>query len=301
MSEQTFWTFDATLCVGVEPSKKDKIGMWEPDWGGHARLLRVLKGLGFSIEEDPRIVKHYRILRRYHRVGRSKDLFVHCETYATGSKFEFYQEIVTENRNGGRYDFAKVAKMPYLVRKRFEWAMAALKADLLARGFVENAKIESPNPDPLAYFNGHWDGEYEKKRGTHRFERDESGWPSAREIGCWSTKDRDGKPLTHGAFRYARDHRGYLIRGRVYGGINGMWLMVYGPGKRDFTHKSAHEFFAYSPGMLRKQYPDPKSAQRRASERVRRQMAKAVSAEDFEVAARLRDEARRIESHMRAA
>jgi hypothetical protein len=297
-----FWIFDSTLCVGSQPTKKDQIGSWLPDWANHARLLRVLKALRFSIEDDPKIVKNYRSLRKYHRIARSGDLFAHCETYPAGSNFEFYQEIVKENPNGGRYDFGKVGKMPYLIRKRFERAIAALRADLLAHGFTERTKVTSPIPDPLAYFNGHWDGEYERKRGVHRFERDETGWPSAKELGLRNRTDRDGAELTHGALRYARDHKGYLLRGTVYGGINGRWLLIYGPGHRDYTHVSAHELFTCSPAAVpRKTHPNPEDGRRRAAEKVRREMAAAVKVENFEVAARLRDEARRIESHARAA
>lgn len=302
MPEQTFRTHDSCLLVGVEPTQKDRLGMWAPDWTNHARLLRVLKHLGFSIETDPKMIGRYRCLSKGRRIGRSGDLFVYCETYAIGSKFEFYQEIVKENSNGGRYDFDKVKKMPYLVRKRFERAIAALKADLLAHGFTEKTKVTSPIPDPLAYFNDRWDGEYEKRRGTHRFDRDETGWPSTKELSSRDRRDHDGAELTHGALRYARDRKGYLLRGRVYGGINCMWMLIYGPGLRDHTHVSAHELFTCSPASVpRKQYPHPEGGRVRAAERVRRKMADAVKTEDFETAARLRDEARRIEACARAA
>jgi hypothetical protein len=37
--------------------------------------------------------------------------------------------------------------------------------------------------DPLQSFNDHWDGEWDKKRGTHRFDRGDDGWPTAEEFG----------------------------------------------------------------------------------------------------------------------
>jgi hypothetical protein len=78
----TYWTHDASLMVGVEPTEKRKNGDWQCDWQGHACLLRVLKRLGFTIGNDPSV----------------------------------------------RY--------PYMVRKSFERAVIALKADLAGRGFV---------------------------------------------------------------------------------------------------------------------------------------------------------------------
>lgn len=302
MPEQTFWIHDSSVMVGIEPTQKDRIGNWVPNWTNHNRLLRVLKRLGFSLKPDPNIVKYYQIFTKYHRIGQSGDLFVHCQTYPTGSEFVFYQEVIKENPHGGRYDFDKVKKMPYLVRKRFERAVSTLKIDLLSRGFIERTKVASPIPDPLIYFNDIWDMPYERARGIHRFERDDTGWPSAKALGSWGRKDRDGAELTHGALRYARDQKGYLLRGRVYGGINGRWMMIYGPGSRDHTHVSSHELFTCSPGSVpRKQYPNPKKGRKKAVERIRRKMTDAVKAEDFEAAARLRDVARRIEACARVA
>lgn len=294
---RTFRWHDTSLRVRAPGEGKDTIHLpdgrrieahWnKPDWTLWADLLRVLKGLGFSIEDDARINQHYPSLRATHREGRRGDLRWFGETYPAGCEVKFYQELVTENPNGGRYDFDRLAKMPYPVRLGFERARRALTARLLDLGLVETSKVESPNPDPLAYFNDGWDSEHEKRRGTHRFERDETGWPSARELRCWNQADRDGVPLTHGAVRYARDLKGYLRRGRVYGGINGMWMFVYGPGRRDYTHAHATEFFAWKPGLPRKVYP-------RAGNRLERLLGQAVKAQDFEHAIRLRDALRRL-------
>lgn len=302
MSNHTFSIYDATLSVRLEPTAKDQFGMWLPNWDNHVRLLRVLKQIGFSIEADPKMLKHYRSIAKYNRIGRRGDLFVYCRTCSTGSEFEFYQEIVTVNPNGGRYDFDKVGMMPYLIRKSFERAVTALKADLLAHGFADRTKYGSPVSDPLAYFNDRWDCDDDKQSGTHRFERDESGWPSANVIGNWGRRDRDGNEITHGAVRYARDLKGYLMRGRVYGGINGRWMLIYGPGSGDYTYLDAGELFTCSPATTcRKKHHDPSRGKQHAVNRLRQKMAQAVTAEDFETAARLRDQARRIESHIQAA
>lgn len=297
-----FLVHDSTLVLTVEPAGRDRFGSWQVDWDNHARLLRVLKRTGFRIAADPALHRRHQRLSKYHRVASRGDLSVHCEVYPTGSKFEFYQDIVTVNRNGGRYDFDRVAKMPYLVRKAFELALRELKADLVGHGFLERTKVRSAVPDPLAYFNDRWDGEYEKRLGCHRFARDESGWPASSELQNYQRRDRDGADLTHGALRYLRTSQGYLLRGRVYGGIGGRWLFVYGPSLDDFTFGSAHEFFTCKPSEVpRKQHPNPATARKRAAGRVRDRMRAAVSAEDFEAAARLRDAARRIEAVKAAA
>jgi hypothetical protein len=171
------------------------------------------------------------------------------------------------------------------VRKKFELCLGAMRQHLAERGFVERVKVTSPNPDPLAYFNAHWDGEYEIRRGVHRFKRDETGWPARAEIGlsCWGgARDRDGAELHHGALRYFRDRKGYLRRGRVFGGINGMWLVVYGPGPHDHTHLNCGELFLCNPAAVpRKQHPRPTL--------IETILGEAVARQDYERAIVLRD------------
>jgi hypothetical protein len=295
-TDRTFWIVDAGFCVSAtgtgiatikgENGRRIAMGHPPPDRKVWVALLRTLKRLGFSIEDDPSIAANFPSLRATHRAGRRGDLQWHGETYPTGCNIEFFQELVTVNPNGGRYDFDRVAKMNYPIRKSYERAIAALSQCLLDQGFRDVSGIKSANPDPLAYFNNKWDSEWDKKRGIHRFPRDEAGWPSDVEISLWDRRDADGATLHHGDVRLTRDHKGYLRRGRVYGGIGGMWLFVYGPGRTDFTHVSARELFGWRPGLARKQYPNPVA-------RITSRKQAAVKAEQFELAARLRDALRR--------
>lgn len=290
--DRTFWIVDAGFCVTargtgiatIKGSNGRRIAMGHPppDRKVWVALLRTLKRLGFSIEDDPNIVANYPSLRATHRAGRRGDLQWRGETYPSGCKIEFFQDLVTENPNGGRHDYARVAKMNYPIRKSYERAIAALSQCLLDQGFRDVSSIGSANPDPLAYFNDRWDSEWDKLRGTHRFTRDESGWPIPSEAGSQGQRDHDGVALRNGEIRLTRDLKGYLRRGRVYGGIGGMWLFVYGPGRADFTHVSAYELFGWRPGLARKQFPNPVA-------RIKSRKRAAVEAEQFELAARLRD------------
>ncbi len=73
------------------------------------------------------------------------------------------------------------------------------------------------------------------------------------------------------------------MRGRVYGGINGMWMVVYGPGPNDCSHEHAKAFFSCNPSEVpRKQYARPETV-------WRRQMDNAVKHRDFEKAIIMRD------------
>jgi hypothetical protein len=284
-SERSFRVYDSTLNVVAQTGQIGRFGLHRPDWETYNRITKVLEAAGLRFQRDPRVAELYPSIAGNYHLGRWGDLQVASEIYPMGCKFEFFQDIVTENRHGGRYDFDRVAKMPYLVRKKFELCLRAVRQHLTGRGFVEHVKIDSPNPDPLAYFNGSWDGEYERRRGTHRFKRDETGWPSREEIGlaCWGgAHDRNGVELRHGDLRYFRDHKGYLRRGRVYGGINGMWLVVYGSGRRDHTHLQCRELFLCNPASVpRKRHPRPTPLDKILNQAVGRQ--------DFERAIVLRD------------
>lgn len=254
-------------------------------------LLGHLRKRGFRVGRDPSV--RFRSLWKDHKAGRKGDLQFAAHVYTTGFRIDFFQEVVAENPNGGRYDFGKRGKMPYLIGKAFELALRDCVGLLRAAGFVERTSVESANPDPLAYFNDRWDSEYEKEKGIHRFKRGDDGWPHPDELrGYGSRADADGRQIGHGEWRHFR-RNGYLMRGRVYGGINGRWLVVYGPGRQDFTHLSSFELFTA-----------PAGAERRLKtvrvERLRKELKLAVGREDFERAIVLRDLIGRIESAQEA-
>lgn len=290
MGDRSFHIYDTNISVSASTGVEDKVhrGIWRVDYETFNRIQHALEAVGFTFGPDPRIERDYPSLGRWHRHGHRPTcagaIFVKATTFPVGCRFEFFQEVVTENRNGGEYDFHKLGKMPYPIRKAFELALRAVRAHLAERGFTETFKIHSPNPDPLAWFNSCWDGDYERRRGTHRFERDETGWPTVEEIGkrCWGVTPE--QPLIEqGGVRYFRDHNGRLLRGRCYGGINGMWTVVYGPGSRDFTSCSRGELFLCDPREL------PRRLHPRSKARIEKLMQSAVAEEDFERAIVLRN------------
>jgi hypothetical protein len=297
MSDRSFRLYDSSIHVTAASNQRERIGghlmTWNrPDWETFHRLLNALAAAGYSFGPDPRIEKNYRSLSKAHRLGRratpAGDLFVRAEASPLGCQFEFFQEIVTENPNGGRYDFDKRQKMPYLVGKAFEAAVRTARAHLTARGFVETIKLDSPVADPLAYFNQTWDGDYERRRGKHRFERGADGWPTAKEIDrAWENPSQP--PIEHGSVWYFRDRGGRLARGRCYGGINGMWMVIYGPGPRDHTHLSRRELFQCSPAAEPRRVV-PKD---RGISRLQRELQRAVTTENYERAIVLRDNLKR--------
>jgi hypothetical protein len=87
--------------------------------------------------------------------------------------------------------------------------------------------------------------------------------------------------------RYFRTHRGHLMRGRCYGGINGRWMVIFGPGLRDHTHVSNWELFLCDPRVA------PRRLHPHGAQRLADALAKAVEAQEFERAIVLRDTLRK--------
>jgi len=263
-----------------------------------ARIVQTLNRLGWVCnlpEIRPHHIKHYggnvaRWSAESKRYCSKGDLKADLSISGRCIDLKFFQNVNAPDRpdHEGRYQSDKEKHMPYLLRLEMERTRRKV-LNYLSHVFTDytlgRQKIASPNPDPLVYFNDAWDGEYEKRRGTHRFNRGTDGWPSDKELASWSRKDKDGAILNHGDVRCMRDRKGRLLRGSVYGGINGMWMLVYGPDQRDHTHANAGEFFTYRPGETPRKVVD----QRLRRKRLENELSKAVTGMKFERAAVLRD------------
>ncbi|MBA0420370.1 hypothetical protein D7Y22_05235 [Stenotrophomonas maltophilia] len=283
---------DASLHVWEVPGVPLTFGnAWERKFKADvfARIIQQLNRMGWVCEIPAEMIERYGLsFARRDRYCRKGDLHAELSIGGRHIELKIWQELHNvSNPNGGRYDFDKEQRMPYLLRLQMEHTRRKLR-DYLVNVFdgytFQAPKIASPNPCPLAYFNEGWDSEHEKKRGTHRFDRGADGWPSEKALRSWDRKDADGVVLQHGDVRCVRDRQGRLRRGRVYGGINGMWMLVYGPGHRDHVHMSAGEFFSFVPGMARKAVPTC-----RANKRLQQELALAISSQNFERAIVLRD------------
>lgn len=253
-----------------------------------ARIVQQLNRMGWTVAPWVDSDK-YKAIALDRRTCAKGDLQAQLSLSGRHIELEMWQDVQNvENCNGGRYDFDKAERMTYLQRLEMERTRRRIR-DYLCNVFTDYTfdppKIKSPNPDPLAYFNDTWDSEFEKRRGTHRFNRGADGWPSDNELASWSRKDADGALLSHGDLRWTRDRKGRLLRGRVYGGINGMWMLVYGPGQRDHTHESANRFFTYRPGETAHKLVAPHERRKR----LEVELSKAINAMHFERAAILRD------------
>ena len=276
MTEQSFSIYNCSLSVRsgpFEPSRNNPCGA--PDWETYNRIKDLLANYGYTVGKDPRIERDYKVLSNLHNYGRYGDLEFKSHVYLAGCQFEFYQNLVVVNSNGGEYDFDKREKMPYLVGLRWQHTINKIKEYLLSAGFTDTSEqVFAPASDPLKWFNQHWD--------PNRFNRRPDGWPDDKKLNCWSRRDADGNTVSTGDLRWARDVRGYFLQGRIYDGINGRWQLVYGPGINDYRYFSVGELFTYQPSL-------PRKKSRRAEYVLQKLIEAAVKAENFEKAAVLRD------------
>ena len=254
--------------------------------GMHAVLrsmLARLRSRGHVMQRCPQTAKNHPSLAPDTWVGRLGDLECLVEVRGRLLEAAFFQNVANvTNQYGGRYDLGKYRRMPRTIRLQCVVEMTAVLNKLRELGYA----FESPSfAEPMSMlavrdaaeppkrwgtlddFNSHWDSEWDRKRGTHRFERDETGWPTAKEIG--HHLDRDRVPVRNGELRYFRD-RGRLVRGIVRTNMNGMWYVG------DFACASSHELF-----LCEDPAAEPRRLVPKQLERLRGEIDKALKVNDY--------------------
>lgn len=201
----------------------------------------LLRRNGFTVRKDPKVERDFKILSKYRREANHGELKCKIEHSGICVSIEFYQSIVFTNPHGGEYDFNKLEKMPYLIRLRFQKSVTAIRSFLEKRGFTNTTRT-LVTEDPLKSFNESWD--------CHHFKRNPDGWPCESVLRSWRRIDADGVVVNNGDTRYCIVG-GRPFRCKVYGGINGMWECVYGPGRRDVTCSHVSGLYSFLPSCGR--------------------------------------------------
>lgn len=184
------------------------------------RVFNMLRNEGFEIEKDKNV---HKVIRKSHFVGRRGDLELHAERYPRGFKIEFFQNVSFENSNGGRYDFEKFQKMPYLIRLQYIKYMNKIV-------YIVN-QLEDLAPDQ-SRLNPKLAEEWIKARYVEEWHHEQKDMnfnltdTDGEEQPLYNGLDRDKKVLRNGDIKYFRHWNGYLYRGRVYHNINNMWWVI---------------------------------------------------------------------------
>lgn len=186
------------------------------------KLLNFMKSRGFEIGRDQRIQKHYKCLNKDHWYGKKGDLEFEAERYPRGFRFEFYQNINFENPNGGRSDFDKFKKMPYLIK--LLWINETKKMG----NFLDKLGIKN-NTDTEYRFaedkikKDFVDCDHHPQKDMDFSLKDLDGTTCEAN---YNNTDRDGRTIYNGEIKYFRDWNGRLVRGKVYHNINNMWWVI---------------------------------------------------------------------------
>jgi len=238
-------------------------------------LVEVLKRHGYTVTKDPMIERNYSSLSKGHRrIFRStpSGLFeCDAEVYPIGLTFECYQNVRIENPNGGKYDFNKLEKMPFLIRMRFLHFRNAVDEYLAKRGLEFEPKLNI-GASPLECFNDGWKSD--------RFSRGEDGWPDASELKSWKQVTKDGVAITQGMQVYCMSYRKRWICGRIFGGINGMWLMYDSNNRLLENHNGSHYYADLSvvtQGRVKDQHRDNRVFKEKWDEAFKSNDFKAIS------------------------
>jgi hypothetical protein len=243
--------------------------------------IRFLRSIGWKVGDDPQTKKHYPTLNQNHRYGRKGDLETAIRLCGRHLEIVLFQNVANvTNINGGRYDFDKIQKMPYLLRVQAVWTMAALSVFLAQRhGYSLSMDVKLPVGAGWLTAMQSIEAEYASSYREPCHLR--SDWSSS---GLYNRNSGDGQILEQGQTVWLKPDYGPLkrfwIKGQAFHRFNNMWWVV--AGQYQMHHCSAHELRTTSPGSER----GVNHRQRRES--LEKKLSKAWSSGHFERAARLR-------------
>jgi hypothetical protein len=177
-------------------------------------IVRHLRRRAFVIRLDQRTGKHYPTLRTFHHLGAKSLLQCSLDLNGRCIELRFWQEVANvSNPNGGRYDFDRRARMPYLIGKACDLEIAKLRAYLAAKG------IDTDRP---AHLKGLALIEQERRELCDFQRRDMYAAPLPSYNSCAAS----GSLLADGDAVAFREWDGRLWLGTAYHNINNMWWVL---------------------------------------------------------------------------
>jgi hypothetical protein len=211
----------------------------------YLNICKYFKKRGFNIGRDEEVFKQYPSIAKGHKYGIKNGLEFNSEPTGAGFKFDFYQNIVFENSNGGKYDFDKYQKMPYRIKLTYRNEMLRLAK------YLESKDVEVFVKVPLTDIEKIIESD---KQNTHIHGKNINCLDDIRvymesESGSYNrnynSKDKNGKQITCGEVKYFYDYyTKRLSRGIVYHHINNMWwVLVHGKS----YNKASFDLFDLSP------------------------------------------------------
>lgn len=226
-------------------------------YGVFYRMLNTLSDNDFTVSKDSDV--HKRLQKDYY-TGRKNELKFVAHKYPKGFKIEFYQDINHENPHGGKYDFDKFDKMPYMIQKQFQLTVSKI-SEFLSQFAENNTKpVLKTAEDKI---------KYDYVKSCHHPQTDMNfNLSDLNGTTCeydYNNKDRDRKTLHNGDFKYFRDYNGYLYSGHIYHNLNSMWYVILNDS--EIRNKAGSELFDLSENdtknRLKKHNPPESYVQRK--------------------------------------
>ena len=183
---------------------------------------RSLRDKGAFVRIDKVIKKRYKCLNQYNGYGSWERLEFSTEIFTTGLKFEFFQNSTkSENQNGGRYDFDKYEKFPYLFKLRLKVAIKTLIEALtpICEASVTFTDSTKYSADYILKCCSDRGKNVKTLNDIQASMRDY-------DFSSNNNKDRDKKEIKCGEMKYFYSYDGYIHRGLVYHNSNNMWWVI---------------------------------------------------------------------------
>lgn len=243
-------------------------------YGYFYRILHRLEAEGFVVQQDPEVQQRYKKIAKDHWLGRRGDLEFYARKYPNGFEIEFFQDIVHENLHGGRYDFHKLEKMPYLIRLQYIKYMGIVVDTLESLVEVKDLTepvVKSAEEKILIDLSCNFHLLPDKDFDLRRLDGTKPGIGYGYGNYEYPFEDRDGKPLLNGDVKYFRQYRsGRLMRGRIYYRANHQfWVII-----------NEHEIELANPKGLFDPTPEDFGERRKAPDRAPKEYRERRSAID---------------------
>lgn len=253
--------------IRIQTTQKTGHPNWRKEWDRsfYHRVLNLLRSRGWSIERD----WTYRSLMQH--TGQLGQLKMHAAAFGACAEFVFFQDVVSGgNKSGGRYEFNKLRLMPFLIRPRFTAERNAIFKLAQQIGCVD----VTPPVYPLAM-----DQIKANRESCYHWP---DGYIGDREYDHLNRIDADRAIIKEGDVRYFRSWSGVLMRGRCFKNLNNMFYVVTSP--TEYECHACFDLFSCKPTAV------PRKLHPRGQDILRRKIADASSAMNFELAIRLREQ-----------
>jgi hypothetical protein len=251
IEERRFHTYDSSLNIwGCTPTTD--LSILEADWRTYGKVIQLLRQEGFRVTLDRSV--HQRIRKHYH-AGRRGDVLFASEAHGVHCKFEFYEDVIRDNKAGGRYHFDKMAKAPYLWRLKVTLLHRKIGGLLHSLGFKDRT-----DEKPRDAFH-----EMQLHRTSLEAFHGPRLWADMRHN--YNVEDGEGREIKDGEKRWFYERNGRLMRGECWHHINNMWWVIV--DRYDLRNIAAFDLFTYDAAKHpRKWSPHPIQNLSRALERV---------------------------------